>query len=62
MKLTYHDDLKERVATEVLLWAYFAAIIVLCVVMVAGLYYWSNYAPIFAPAGGGPATEQIIPW
>jgi hypothetical protein len=55
------DDLKERVATDMVLSAAFAAIAALCVLMFVGLYCWSRHAPIFPPDNAaGPAIEE--PW
>jgi hypothetical protein len=63
MKNKDRDDSKERAMIDLLLWVDLAAVVVLFVVMVAGLYYWSHYAPMFPPDGaGGPSTEEIIPW
>jgi hypothetical protein len=55
------DDLKERVVTDLVLWAGLAAIVALCVMMSMGLYYWSRYAPLFPPDTGS-AMEEAIPW
>jgi hypothetical protein len=55
-------DLKERVVTDVVLSSGFAAILVLCVMMSAGLYYWGRYEPIFPPDATGLPIEEAIPW
>ena len=59
----FFDEPKERVITDVVLSAGFAAIVALCVAMFVGLYCWSRHAPIFPPDGAtGPAIEEAIPW
>jgi len=56
------DDLKERALTNVVLSAGFAAIVLLYVVMLVGLYRWSRYAPIFSSAGAArPTIDDIGP-
>jgi hypothetical protein len=56
------DDLKERLETDVVVSAGFAAIVALCVVMAVGLYCWNSHAPIFSPDGAtGPAIEEAMP-
>jgi hypothetical protein len=57
------DDLKERLETDAVLSAGFAAVVALCMVMFVGLYCWSRHAPIFSHSGAGvPAIEETIPW
>jgi len=57
------DDLKERLETDVVVSAGFAAILALCVVMFVGLYSWSRYAPIFAPdRGAGVPIQETMLW
>jgi hypothetical protein len=57
------NDLKERLETDVVLSAGFAAILALSVVMFVWLYNWGRYAPLFLHQGTGvPAIEQTIPW
>ncbi len=57
------EDLKERIETDVVLSASFAAIVALCLVMAVGLYCWSRHAPIFPPDGAtGAAIEEAMPW
>ncbi len=59
----FFDEPKERVITDVVLSAGFAATVALCVVMAVGLYCCSRHAPIFPPDGDtGPAIEEAIPW
>jgi hypothetical protein len=57
-----YDDLKERLETDVVVSAGFAAVLALCVVMFVGLYNWSRYPPIFPPDAAGSPIEEAIPW
>jgi hypothetical protein len=58
----HYDDLKERLETDMVVSAVFAAILALCVVMFVGLYNWSRYAPVFPPDAAGSPIEKTMPW
>ncbi len=61
MKSIY--DRKSQVMAGAVLSADFAAIVALCVVMLAGLFSWSLHAPVFRPDRGAvPAIEETMPW
>jgi hypothetical protein len=58
-----NDDLKERLETDVVVSASFAAIIALGIAMGAGLYSWSRHAPVFLHSSAAvPAIVETIPW